>query len=250
MVKSQYTEKLIKEYYSNEGYIPSTKIYNTLFSPIKPNRYMDKKSQQALTERLLNHKDKIREKNRLNKIEQEIKQTVTSNPRAETIKSNSIQLGDDYNMYDHQIKLEIKKKAKWYDKVIEESSKEKETMAQAKPCPGSQRLIKNSNRAGNIHYNLYEKGAKKMKLKQGLNQANESQPDFNNDPDNQECTFQPKINKNSKRLITEGKVEDRLTTDARKRLGAKLLREEAKLKDTKFNSNPKYGAKSQSYAYK
>lgn len=240
----------MKEYYSSEGCMPSAKtIYNAFFFKAKEEKFMDKKSQQLLTERLLQHKDKIREKNRLNKIEQEIKETAKTHPRSQTIKSNSIQLGDNYNMYDHQMKYEIKKKAKWYDKVIEESMKEKEVMAQAKPCPGSQKMIKNSNRAGNIHYNLYEKGTKQMKLKKGLNSTNQSQNDLNMDPDSYECTFQPKINKKSKQITAEGKVEDRLTTDARKRLGAKLLREEAKIKESKSNSIPKHGAKSQNYAY-
>ena len=169
---------------------------------------MDKKSQQALTERLLQHKDKVREKNRLNQIQQEIKDTSETQPKEEVHKVAVVKLPEDYNMYDHQMKLEIKRKAKQYDKFIEETNKEKKVMSQAKAWPGSQKLIKNSNRVGNVHDNLYEKGSKKMQLRKGVSQNKDNQDELGKESDYTECTFQPKISKKSKQIMAEGKVED------------------------------------------
>ena len=83
-------------------------------------------------------------------------------------------------------------------------------------------------RTGNIHNNLYEKGTqqklnKNRKINVGDEETKEEKPLLN-----KLWTFQPKISKMSMKIIANGKIEDRLLQDARKRISAKMAREEAK----------------------
>ena len=209
---------------------------------------MDKKAQEELTERLMKHKDKVREKNKLNQLQQEFILSKEVQNKETFKKPVTVNLSEDYKMYNQQLKWEIKRKAKMYDKALEEMRKEKEIMAQAKPCPGSERLANQMQRKGSIHYKLYWKGTQKLHKRRGVKvevEAPEERP-----VQNSSWTFQPQINRKSKKVNAVGKVEDRLIQDAKKRITAKAAREEAKIKDIKSISNPKHGAKTQSYAYK
>ena len=118
--QTPFTEKLIKEYYTNKGWIPKQKIYDALFTPVGPSRYLDKKSQDDLTERLMKHKDKVREKNKLSKIQQDFIQLREAEEKKNINKPTTVHHSEDYKMYEHQIKWEIRRKVRMYDKAIEE----------------------------------------------------------------------------------------------------------------------------------
>lgn len=99
-----------------------------------------------------------------------------------------------------------------YDKALEEMKKEMEVMAQAKPCPGSERLANKMRRKGSVHHTLYKNAAQKLNKKR-----NERLDEVYNHKtaQNSYCTFQPQINKRSQKVSAVGKVEDRLVQDAK-----------------------------------
>ena len=135
-------------------------------------------------------------------------------------------------------------------KLLRKRNKEKEIMNQAKPCPGSQRIANYMQRTENIHNNLYEMGTQQKFNKNRKINADSEERKGEKSLLNKFWTFQPKISKMSKKIIANGKIEDRLLQDARKRISEKMAREEAKIRDIKSLSNPKHGAKTQNYAYK
>lgn len=108
-----YTDRLQKEYYSNDGYVPTSKIYDSLFRPALNDKPTNKLAQQELTDRLMNHTDKIRFKNKLNEISQDMKVRDSMKPESESqgksrkAKNN---LSADYKMYEHQMQMELKRK--------------------------------------------------------------------------------------------------------------------------------------------
>ena len=106
----------------------------------------------------MKNKDNVRKKNKLSKTQQDFIQLREAEEKEEYKRPATVLHSEDYKMYEHQIKWEIRRKTRMYYKAIEEKKKEKEIMTQAKPCPGSQRIVDYMQRTGNIHNNLYEKG--------------------------------------------------------------------------------------------
>lgn len=65
---------------------------------------MDKKAQEELTERLMKHKDKVREKNKLNQLQQEFILSKEVQNKETFKKPVTVNLSEDYKMYNQQLK--------------------------------------------------------------------------------------------------------------------------------------------------
>ena len=89
----------------------------------------------------MKNKDNVRKKNKLSKTQQDFIQLREAEEKEEYNRPTTVFHSEDYKMYENQIKWEIRRKTRMYDKAIEEKKKEKEIMTQAKPCPGSQRIV-------------------------------------------------------------------------------------------------------------
>ena len=91
------------------------------------------KAQLELTERLMQHKEKVGHKNKLSQIQQEFIQSKEAEPKEEFKKQPTVHLSGDYKMYNHQMECEVRRKARMYNMAIAERKKESEAMAQIKP---------------------------------------------------------------------------------------------------------------------
>ena len=207
-----YTERAIKEYYTSEGSMPSRLFYETMFKPNankkhSPKSY-NKKKQDELVERLYKHKDKVRAKNKLNQINQDMimeEELKPSQPQSKV--KSSPKLSNSSLMYDNQMKLETQRKARMYDLAVQEYMTEIKSMKQAKACPKSNRLLSKQDRKGSIHNRLYKSGIRKQSkdaTRQSLDHPHQKLP------------FKPRINTVSINLTREGKIEDRLINEAKR----------------------------------
>lgn len=152
----------------------------------------------------------------------------------------------DAKVYAHHMNLEILRKVKMFETAVENAAELRKTMVQARPCLGSEKIVQKQQRNGSVHEKLYKaakKTPKNLSKDEGL-------PDANSQFD--DCTFQPKINKQKKPAGEKGvggKVEDRLTAIAKKRKEVRRIRKEEYLQSVKSAAHPKNAAKSQDYAY-
>jgi len=247
--RTLYTNRMVKEYYSNDGFVPSNKIFDTLFRPALQEKSTNKKMQAEVTQRLLKHTDKVREKNKIREINLEMEGTATIQASQKegtmavplSAKLPELEAGDDYKMYEQQMKLEIIRKAKMYDMVVEEMKKEREHLKQAKPCKGSERIVSKKTRKGSVHDRLYDQGKRKMSR-----DVREDVESYSKD----EYPFRPILNKMAKDLVRPGRIEDRLLDDAKKRIQTLNNKDFERMKTIKKESNPKQGSKSGDLVFK
>ena len=109
-------------------------------------------------------------------------------------------------MYEYQMQLETKRKARMYNLAMQEYMIEAKSMKQAKASHASNRILSKRNRKGSIHNRLYESGVKKQN----------SQTKNYLDMSNQQYDFKPKINTVSVNLPRDGRIEDRLINEAKR----------------------------------
>jgi hypothetical protein len=241
--------KLQKECESNQNpVIPTYKIYDVFFDTSQDNRKLSKKSQNQLTERLLKHKEKVREKKKIIKLDQELKdlnQTKPEYPMHEPLKgdkkiakspSESVQ---SYNMYEHQMEMEFKRKLKMYELAEELHAKE------VKYSPP--KYVRKNHRT--IHKRLYEDSKKRKENLKEI-QAIEASKSPKLTENDSSAKFVPSINKVSKKIIRDGKICDRLMDDAKKRRKNKKIKQKLQYKEIKTKANPKSHSKSSKYIFK
>lgn len=238
-----YTQRINKEYYTGTN-PKGEQILDTLFRPVLQERSANKQEQRDLTDRLMQHKDKIREKKLIRKIDNDIKIDHTMIPvqqldsfkkSATTPEVSSRATGDYYKMYDHQMKLETQRKVKMYDMAVKEYMDQQKTLTQARPCRGSERILGSKSRQGSIHDRLYENGVRRKSVEPRERVKNYEEPVY---------SFNPKINNTAKKMVRTGKIEDRLMNDAKKRIHKKETRTSEMVKTLKKGSQYKKLGKS------
>ena len=211
-----YTSRVNKEYYTNTN-VKADQILDTLLKPVLDEKPTNQQAQKQLVERLFKHTDKVRSKNKIRKIDQDIKIEKSMEPSQSQNQpkmnkkpaNDSVNNENYYKMYDHQMKLETQRKARMYDMAVHEYMNQKKSLKQAKPCRGSERIVRSKSRQGSIYDRLYDERSisrKSVEPKQRVKTFDEPVYSFN-----------PKINTNAKRMVRNGKISDRLNNDAKER---------------------------------
>jgi hypothetical protein len=250
---TKYTKNMQKVYRTNNGNIRS-KIFDEMFKPTILEPSTDARTQQEMTQRLLKHTDKIRQKTKLKKLSIEMEEQKKAIPeRAPKPIYKSTVVGHDYRMYDYQMKMEMQRKTRVIELVLLDNRKERLESKHSVTNPRSKLLASKKQRKGKVYDRLFEESKEKQlrRFKSGL--KNDSKDHMESDSstfsDLKQCTFQPNVDSNFKRVTPKGKVEERLINDAKKRMIKKisLVAEASKIKtQTKL---PK-SAKTQEYAFK
>lgn len=213
------------------------------------------RAQVNLTERLLKHTDKVREKKKIKKIDIELEEQKKAIPEPAPkpiFKSRFV--GHDYRMYDYQMKMEQQRKAKVVEMVLEENRKEREVLTNPSINHRSQKLASKRPMKGKVYDRLFEESKDKQarKFKHGFsNYSRDGMLSENGTfSDLKQCTFQPDIGSTKNRPAPQGRVEERLLNDAKKRLMKKVTMVAEASKTFKKQAKQPKSVKTQEYAFK
>jgi len=255
-----YTRVLQQEYYTNQGVIPTAKIFDALFSKVQEVKKRDRSSQVAHSDRLMQHVEKVRQKNKINQLGQDMENEKEKAKQVESLSTTQNKMSrpnqslpPNYKMYDHQMKCEMQRKARMIEAVIEQNQNERKQLTQAKASQNSKKMMKNKAASrGNVHTRLYKESKQKpVKSLRKLPQNGSSDSRVKASETFDECTFHPNVNsKYRKNLPSSEKFDERLMRDATKRRQNHDKIKNERMKIIKLNSKPKHSSKSNEYAFK